>query len=85
MSDAACPSDDRGRPGLAYSRCDGDHRARCPCLDGACAAVATIGTWRLSSRTVNAMFVTLSRRSNSLVNQQLAQIERLEQAFDPVT
>jgi signal transduction histidine kinase len=30
-------------------------------------------------QTVNAMFVTLSRRSNSLVNQQLAQIERLEQ------
>ena len=29
-------------------------------------------------QTVNAMFVTLSRRSNSLVNQQLAQIERLE-------
>lgn len=30
-------------------------------------------------QTVNAMFVTLSRRSTSLVNQQLAQIERLEQ------
>jgi signal transduction histidine kinase len=29
-------------------------------------------------QTVNAMFVTLSRRSTSLVNQQLAQIERLE-------